>query len=334
LLIWFGAPLVIIVIVLGVYVWSTGHSQNPTSPPEKMIIAVATAPVAGPVYVAVAKGYFAAEGLDVVLQPHPSGKAALNSVLEGKADLGTGGETPIMFAVMQGGKISVLATINTSEKSTMIVARKDRGISQPGELKGKKIGVTSGTTGQFFLDLLLISHRVPKEDIRLVNLKPEEMFDGLMKGDVDAVSTGRNPHTYRLQKELGDRAVTFYGEGIYNEMYNTVAAQAFVKEKPAAVRKVLRALVMATKFIAQNADESNRIIADTIEMDKSVLSELWNIYNFAVTLDQSLLTTIEDQARWAIKNKLTNQSRLPNYLDFIYLDGLKAVRPEGVTIIH
>ena len=334
LLAWFGAPLVIMVITLGAYFWSTGNPQKPASPPERVIIAEATAPGAGPVYVAAAKGYFAAEGVDVVLQAHASGKTAVHSVLEGNADMGTAGETPIMFAVMQGGKVSVLATVNTSEKGTMIIARKDRGISKPGELKGKQIGVTSGTTGQFFLDLFLISHRVPREDIHVVNLKPEEMFDGLMQGDVDAVSTGRNPHTYPLQKALADRGVTFYGEGIYNEMFNIVAAQAFVKEKPEAVRRVLRALVTATKFMAQNADESNRIIADKLEMDKSVISELWNTYNFAVTLDQSLLTTFEDQARWAIRNKLTDQSEVPNYLDFIYLDGLKAVRPEGVTIIH
>ncbi len=36
-----------------------------------------------------------------------------------------------------------------------IVARKDSGISAPGDLKGKRIGYTPGTTSDFFLDSML-----------------------------------------------------------------------------------------------------------------------------------------------------------------------------------
>jgi NitT/TauT family transport system substrate-binding protein len=53
-----------------------------------------------------------------------------------------------------------------------------------------------------------------------------------------------------------------------------------------------------------------------------------------LTLPQALLLAMEDQARWMIENKLTSQTAIPNYFDYIYLDGLKAVKPEAVTIIH
>jgi len=46
------------------------------------------------------------------------------------------------------------------------------------------------------------------------------------------------------------------------------------------------------------------------------------------------LTLFEDQARWSIENNLTSASKIPNYLDFIYLDALEAVKPEVVTIIR
>jgi NitT/TauT family transport system substrate-binding protein len=51
-------------------------------------------------------------------------------------------------------------------------------------------------------------------------------------------------------------------------------------------------------------------------------------------LNQSLLLTLEDQTRWAIKNHLTARPDMPNYLNSLYLDGLKAVKPESVTVIH
>jgi NitT/TauT family transport system substrate-binding protein len=64
------------------------------------------------------------------------------------------------------------------------------------------------------------------------------------------------------------------------------------------------------------------IIAPYIGMDRSQLAELWDIYNFKITLGQSLLVTLEDQARWAIENELTDKTEVPNYLNYIYYDAL------------
>jgi hypothetical protein len=47
-----------------------------------------------------------------------------------------------------------------------------------------------------------------------------------------------------------------------------------------------------------------------------------------------LLITLEDEARWAIKNNLTSATEVPNYLDYIYFDALDEVKPEAVGIIH
>jgi hypothetical protein len=43
---------------------------------------------------------------------------------------------------------------------------------------------------------------------------------------------------------------------------------------------------------------------------------------------------MEDEARWMIKNKLTKEKNVPNFLDYIYEDALKAVKPEAVNIIR
>jgi len=68
--------------------------------------------------------------------------------------------------------------------------------------------------------------------------------------------------------------------------------------------------------------------------DLDFLSNIANDYNFNVSLHQSLLITLEDQARWAIEHKLTDKSEVPNYLDYIYFDAMNEVKPDDVTIIH
>ena len=43
---------------------------------------------------------------------------------------------------------------------------------------------------------------------------------------------------------------------------------------------------------------------------------------------------MKDEARWAIQNKVSQARKTPNFLNNIYMDALKKIRPEAVTIIH
>ena len=331
--IWIGAFVIVLVLAVGGYLWLSQKQVPKTMGPlEKLTIAVGTGPPVSVVLIASAKGHFENQGLDVTLQPHTSGKAALNSVLEGKADLATTAVTPIMLAVLSGRKIYVIGSISSSSRDLAIVARKERGISNPGDLKGKKVGVALGTSGHFFLDTFLISHGISRDETRFVNLKPNKMVDALLNGEIDAISTW-NPDWIRAQEELGNKGVTFYSE-LYTATFNIVGAQDFVSNNPQIITKTLRALVKAAEFIDKDPNVSRDLIADSTKVDRTLLKRLWPLYDFRVTLDQSLLLVLTDQARWTIKNKLGDKRQVPNFLDYIYLDGLQGVKPEAVSIIR
>ena len=64
------------------------------------------------------------------------------------------------------------------------------------------------------------------------------------------------------------------------------------------------------------------------------METVWSQNQFSLSLDQSLITAMEDEARWMIKNNLTTEKQVPDFLDYIYEDGLKAVKPEAVNIIR
>ena len=299
---------------------------------EKITIAYSTSSNAILVYIAFAKGYFAQEGLDVTAQPHPYGKPALASVLAGKADLATVADTPMVFAIMNGKKITTLATIQTSNRNQGILARRDRGISAPTDLSGKTIGVTLGTNDDFFLSAFLLTHGIGNQQVKQIDLKPDDMGAALASGRVDAISAF-NPTLYLAQEGLGNNGAVFYGESLYTETFCLASLQDYPKQHPEAVKKVLRAVVSAEKFAQEHPEEARRLVADFIKIDKAMLDQFWPIFTLRVALDQSLLVDLEEQSRWAMK-KLTFPTTMPNYLDFIYLDGLLAVKPDAVRILR
>jgi NitT/TauT family transport system substrate-binding protein len=321
-------------LFLPLILFTSCDKQPKTSgPPEKITIAYSTAVNAILVYIAFAKGYFAEEGLDATPQPHPFGKPALNAVVEGKADLATVADTPIVLAVMNGKLITTLAVIQTSNRDEAIVARLDLGITKPADLKGKKIGVTLGTTSDFFADVFLLAYGIEKEKDKIIDMKPDEMPAALGAGRVDAVSTF-NPTLNKLKKAMGSKGIVFFGESIYTENICVVAMQDYVKKHPETIKKVLRALIRAETFVHQNPAEARRLAAGFIKLDKALMDELWPIFTTRVALGQALLVDLEEQTRWVLKKGSTIRRDMPNYLDFIYIDGLLAVKPEAVRILR
>lgn len=287
----------------------------------------------GLVLIAQAKGYFAEEGLKLTIRSQSTGKAALETALNGEADLATVAEIPVMFAAINGRPVSIVATIFRTEKDHGIIARKDKGIAKPANLKGKRIGATLGTSGHFALDAFLIQQKLSIGDLKLRNLKPEEMAVALPKGDIDAAATWR-PHLSALQTRLGDNGMTFYTEGAYEITFNIAGTRDYIAGHPGTIEKFLRALIRAERFSKEEAGVARKLMAEAMGMDAARLLEMWPGYRFGVSLDQGLLLALENEARWAIRNKLVKKAGMPNYLNHIHLDGLAAVKPAAVTIIH
>jgi NitT/TauT family transport system substrate-binding protein len=326
--------LVILLISTVLLLLTSCQKENKVlGPPEKITIAYATSANAILVYIAFANGYFAEEGLDAIPQPHAFGKLALGAVIDGRANLGTSADTPLVFAVMNGKRITTLATIQTSNMDLAIVARNDRGIASPGDLKGKKLGVTLGTNADFFADAFLLDHGIDREKVKIIDMKPDEMADALGAGRVDAVATF-NPTLTLLKKELGNKGTVFFYESIYTENFCITGMQDYATKHPETIKKVLRALIKAETFVHQHPAEARHLVADFIKVDKVLLDEIWPIFVMRVTLDQALLVDLEDQTRWLLKGGLTVRKDMPNYFDFIYTEGLLAVKPEAVRILR
>lgn len=304
----------------------------PVGPPEKVTIAIATTTDSVLAQIAQAKGYYREEGLDATVHLQPYGKLALQEVLEGKADFATVAETPVMFAIMNGAKISVLATIESSRKGNAIVARKDRGVLTLNDLKGKKVAMIKGTTTDYFLDVLLTVNGIAQDEVTIVDMKAEEMSGALANGDIDAASMFIT-YAIPVQRRLGERGGMFQDENVYTFTFNLVATQEFIRNNPEKIKRLLRALVRAEEFVEKNPVEAQQVVAEFSGVDIAAIRDIWDKTSFRVSLDEMLILALEDEARWAIDDKLVGTAKVPNFLDYIYLDGLQAAAPKAVRIL-
>ena len=305
--------------------------QRSADPHQNILFAYTYQPQSTLAHVAMTKRYFEEEGLRVQPLMYGFGKEALQAVLDNKADFATVAETPVMFSGLNGDKIVVIANIETSTTNNAIAARKGAGINSPGDLIGKRVGFTPGTTSDFFLDSFLTANGLTRQNIQPVALKPDEMLGAMTAHNVDAVSTWNYPLTLIAQK-LGSEGIIFYDRQIYTETFNIATKQDFIKSNPETVKNFLRALLKAETFVATNPDEAQAIMAVATKNDKRLIHSLWNAFNYRVVLDQKLLLTLEDEARWAIKNKLTDKTVMPDYAGYIHTDSLRAVKPDAVSI--
>ena len=308
-------------------------TNREVGPTEKTTIAFSATHYSLLANVAQVKGYFQEEGLEVTPHMHAYGKLALQAMMEDKADFATVAETPVMFAILNGADLSIIATIHKTNNDNAIIARTGKGIVQPADLKGRKIAATFGTTSEFFLDTFLAINAISKEDVELVNLRQEELLQALSEGKIDAAAAF-NPFLIAAQNQLDKNVTTFYNKNIYTQTFLIVSTKEFTKHNPGIVKKVLRAIDRSEKFFKENPEESLKMVADFNKQDIAAIREMLDGTSTELSLDQSLILSLEDESRWAIKSQLTSASKVPNYLDYLYLDGLDSVKPAVVEILR
>ncbi|WP_328760454.1 ABC transporter substrate-binding protein [Geomonas azotofigens] len=303
--------------------------QHQTGPPVPLRLAYSTQHDCALVHIAVARGFFRDEGLKVEAHSFGYGKEALQAVLEGKADLATVAQTPVAFAALQGQKLSVLASIFTSNNNHAIIADRKSGVLRPGDLKGRRIGFTPGTTTHMFLSSFLIANGMSIEDVVPVPLTPELMRDSLLSGRVDAVCTW-SPNERLIARSLAGRDVIFEDPYIYTETFVIAGQTTYVAGNQEAARRLLRALVHAEEFASAHPGEAQAIVASTSKLPPPVLEECWGKSARKVSLDHALLIALEDETRWAGKLGLAREAGMPNYLEYIDPRPLLSVKPEAV----
>jgi ABC-type nitrate/sulfonate/bicarbonate transport system substrate-binding protein len=284
----------------------------------------------GLIYIAQERGFFASEGLTVNVKDYDSGSAAIDAVLNGGMDIAWSSEFRLVRGAFTKEKINAVAVINRFTDQ-FIFGRIDGGVKNIADLKGKKIGVPRNTITEFYLTLFLMFNRVSINDVVLVDVLPAQAMDALTTGKVDAAVVWE-PYSSQIKVQLADRAVVWSVQNAQPGFGVICSRNDWLAENPQTIIRFLKSIAQAEDYIIRNTEAARRIIQTRLNYDDVAMDTVWSECQFSISLDQSFILAMEDEARWMTSNSLTTEKTIPNFLDYVYTDGLKAVKPDAVKI--
>jgi NitT/TauT family transport system substrate-binding protein len=271
--------------------------------------------------------------LQIAETEYDSGEFAILAMLIGAVDVATCSEVPVVAASLRQTNFAVVATVAASSYGHTIVARKDAEIATFADLRGKRVATLRNTGMHFLLHLTLLHQKMSDRDVTLSFLKEHDVVGPLIRGEVDAIAV-REPYTSLAAAALGDEAVVLEQPGMYLRTQHIVGNKEFLRTRPEAAQRLIRGLLRAEQFAQQQPEQARRIVARRLRIEPAKLARDWEHLQLKVSLEQRLLVQLEDEARWMLGTHLVPPTPMPNYLEFLDISALEAVKPQVVTVLH
>ena len=138
-----------------------------------------------PIYVAKEKGYYSQAGLDVAILPGRGSSFAALTVGSGKEEFGVADAAAVVTTRAQGVPVVALANLQ-QDNGVALFATEKSGITSPGQLKDRNVGVYTGSTTTIFLQALLKKNGLTMDDIKPVTVRSGTDLPLVLSGKIDA----------------------------------------------------------------------------------------------------------------------------------------------------
>ena len=297
---------------------------------DKVTLAQNLSPISAITIVAKQRGLFLQHGLDVQVSNFTTGKQCLDTVIGGAAEIATTAEAPTTAAAMAGQPIAFLTRMEYSDLKTLV--NRAAGIAKPADLKGKRLAFTAGTGGEVYTATLLRKAGLGADDVKLVNLRPQDMVAALSNGSIDAYNTWE-PHIGNGKKALGDAVEELDTKGTYSETFNIVVMQDFLKAKPQLVHNFLAALLEAEAWMQANREAAISVVAETVNMPRDDLVPIWGSFIYGVTIDQRTIDILTAHAQWRLdSDNHPPGAVMPDWHKVIFAEPLRSLAPDRVKV--
>ncbi len=320
-----------VVVLVGVSVWSLQNSQeNHEAKPESITIGSLPYDYSALIFIADDQGFFAKNGLNATVRTYVSTLDSAAGIENGDVDVSLLPEYSIATEAFKKENISVIGSIDKYQ-SVYLICRKDHGIESVSDLRGKKIGATCGTIGEFYLGRFLNLRGINMEEVTLVDMRPPQYVDSLANGSVDAVITVYK-YFEQSKERLGNNFLAWPIQSSQKGYILLTCKNDWAASHPETTKKLLKSIIQAEDYTINHPEQAKAIVQEQMNYTDENMATIWPDHQYSLTLDQSLVTAMEDEGRWMIKNNLTSEKRIPDFRNYIYTKGLEVVKPKSVNI--
>jgi NitT/TauT family transport system substrate-binding protein len=215
-----------------------------------------------PLYVALQKGYYNAEGLDVQLSEGNGAQNVLKALASGNENFGYGPAVAAARAVSQGLPVKVVALYQTSAPMA-VIAFPDTPLKGPKDIEGKRLAISVGET---FGDMIRPFTRINNIDlgkVQLIQMDASARTSQFLTRKVDIMSVYLSNELPQIEKRAGVKfnviKVTDFGLNVLGaSMY---VSNAFAEQKPDTVKKLLRATAKGYRDAMADPKAAAKIMA-------------------------------------------------------------------------
>ena len=215
-------------------------------------------------YVAQAKGYFAEEGLNLVVNFPANTNDGISLPAAGKADVGMYYlQDAILTAVEEDVPIVSIGAV-AQESLNVVISLKESGIDSAEDLEGKKIGYAGTVLSEEQIKSMLEHVGLAADSCEFVDVG-FDLLTATTTGQVDATIGNMVNHEVPQLEEEGIEINYFFPTDFgVPEVYELVflAGQDAVENNPEKLQKFLRAAKKGFDFTKENPEEALQILLD------------------------------------------------------------------------
>jgi NitT/TauT family transport system substrate-binding protein len=260
--------------------------------------------------IASASGLWAKHGLVVNPTLFATGREAMQALLGGQADVAEVAPTPLVLAAFAGQPVRAFAVVARWSPWRVLV-RVDSGVSNPSQLKGKKIGISVGTSSDLAFSYFLEKHGISKTSVQIVNVSPPDMIPALDSGSVDAINIWQ-PFTYEAETRLGARI-----RGLpytFTNNYLLLTTNDVAAKNSELLKRMLAVMKDADKVLSENKEKAIEWTAKAAGMKRETVKAVWSEMELGTAPpDARVLEEMQQFAAFAIKNKFVKEgAKMPD----------------------
>jgi NitT/TauT family transport system substrate-binding protein len=242
-----------------------------------------------PWYVALGKGYFKDEGLNVTIMPSKGTADAIRTVATGGAELGFIDIPSLVASGSAGATVKIVAVNYQKPPYCIFSLNPGANVTEPKQMAGLELGSSTASFVPKIWQAFMEMNKVDSKTLKVVNIDAASRVPMLAAGKVQSIDQ------FLMSEPAIRRAVTTakpvclfagdYGLDIYGNSIGV--SEDFLNKNPDVVKKFVRAALMGWKDALADPEEAARIEIQYVKAldPQIVVEEIQILKRIAVTPD-------------------------------------------------